>query len=99
MQRPKWTSRLTLFAIAVVAFAPFTAQAGCRSRFNCSPGSSPYCYFSLKQGANLLKKFTIEAGGSSTIYGLQPDISYCSSIRGWPDLDACDLKPIKMVCD
>lgn len=93
---------LTRAAIGcVVALMPLMmsgpALANCRARFSCGFGSSPYCYFVIRSYGHD-KYFRVQAGSSTTMYGIERTSRYCTSTRGYPDGDECRQSPVNMNC-
>ena len=89
---------LSMIALSgTLAFAaPASSQSGCRARFSCSPGYSPYCWFRIfwPGGSRVV---TVPAGGSVAQYGLRPGATYCYSNRGVPGY-GCARQYVKMSC-
>lgn len=74
------------------------ALAACKARFNCGFGPNPACFFVIRSYGRD-KYFTVSAGSSQMIYGLQANARYCESDDGYPDGDNCRQRPVNLTCN
>jgi hypothetical protein len=82
-----------LAVLGLLALPGVTNAGPCNANFVCQPGPHPVCYFVVRTyGKDTY--FTVPAGSSKMMYGLQNDSRFCTSTGRPPNGNTCRQSPV-----